>query len=311
MRILFLGAGGIGGYYGARLLQAGADVTFLVRPARAARLAEHGLVLKSPTGDATLPARTVTRERLEGGYDLVAISCKAYDLDGAIEAVSPAVGPDTIVLPLLNGLAHMDKLDAAFGADRVVGGLSHIAVTLAKDGAVRHLAKLDKLTFGERAGGTSPRCQAIEAAFTGANFESIHSPDVLRDMWEKYVLITAASALTGMMRAPVGAIVATRDGARLARQLIEESEAVAAAEGYAVRPAAHQFAVSLLTTENSPFTASMLRDIEGGGDIECEHLQGDMIARGEAHGVPTPLLAVAYCHLQAYRNKRGQENHPR
>ena len=186
----------------------------------------------------------------------------------------------------------------------MLGGLSHIAVTLTKDGAVRHLAKLDRLTFGERAGGTSPRCDAIAATFAKAAFESVYSEAVLHDMWEKFAFITAASGLTGLMRAPIGAIMATRDGERLAREMIDECEAVATAAGFAPREKARALAASVLLAAGSPFTASMLRDIEAGADIECEHVQGDMIRRAQAAGIATPLLAVAYAHLQAYRNRR-------
>ncbi len=305
MRILILGAGGIGGYYGARLMEAGNDVTFLVRAARAEKLAERGLVLHSPNGDTTLPAKTVTRDRVESGFDLVIFSCKAYDLDSAIEAVRPAVGPQTAVLPLLNGLAHLDALDVAFGADRVLGGLAHIAVTLTKDGTIRHLAKLDRLTFGERDGGTSPRCDAIAATIGKAAFDSVYSQAVMHDIWEKFAFITAASGLTGMMRAPIGAIMATRDGERLAREMIAECENIATAAGFVPRDKARDLATTVLLAAGSPFTASMLRDIEAGADIECEHLQGDIVRRGEAAGIATPLLVVAYCHLQAYRNRRA------
>ena len=306
MRILILGAGAIGGYYGGRLAAAKRDVTFLVRPARAATLSEKQLAVASPNGDVTTTAKTVTRDRLAAGYDLVILGCKAYDLADAIEAVRPAVGADTTILPLLNGLAHLETLDAAFGAERVIGGCSHISVTLAKDGTIRHFGKLDSLTFGERAGGRSVRSEAIAKALAGAGFKSVPSDNVMQVMWEKFALITAASGLTGAMRAPIGAIVATRDGLRLSREMIAECEAVAAAAGVPVRAQAHTLATGLLTAAGSPFTASMLRDIEGGAEIECEHLQGDMIRRAEALGVTTPLLAMAYCHLQAYRNRRAQ-----
>ena len=306
MRILILGAGAIGGYYGGRLAAAGRDVTFLVRPARAATLAEKDLVVASPNGDVTVKAKTVTRDGLAAGYDLVILSCKAYDLDDAIETMRPAVGPETTILPLLNGLAHLETLDEAFGADKVIGGCAHISVTLAKDGTIRHFAPLDSLTFGERAGGTSARCAAIAKAFAGTGFKSVPSDNVMQVMWEKFALITAASGLTGAMRAAIGAIVATRDGLRLSKEMIAECEAVAAAAGKPVRPQAHLLVTGLLTATGSPFTASMLRDIEGRAEIECEHLQGDMIRRAEALGVPTPLLVMAYCHLQAYRNRRAQ-----
>ena len=231
MRTLILGAGGIGGYYGGRLVEAGADVTFFVRPARAERLAANGLVIRSPKGDATLAVTAVTQA--EGAYDLVILSCKAYDLDAAIEAIRPAVGPSTTILPLLNGLAHLDRLDAAFGPDRVIGGTAHISVTMDPDGTIRNLADLHLLTYGERDAAALPaRCDAIEALFATARFDGKRSDTILREMWEKFAFITAAAGITCLMRASVGAIMTTHDGARLTERMLDECAAVATAAGF-------------------------------------------------------------------------------
>lgn len=309
MRTLILGAGGIGGYFGGRLAQTDADVTFLVRDARATMLAANGLVIESPMGDARLAVKTVTREAIDGAYDLVALSCKAYDLDAAIDAIKPAVGAHTTILPLLNGLAHLDALDAAFGAGHVLGGTAHISVALAEDGTIRHLNKLEMLTFGERNGGAdSARCDAIADLLAKGAFKTARSDTIMRDMWEKFAFITAAAAITGLMRASVGAIVAADDGDRLTRAMLAECEAVAAAAGFAVRPKAREMGITFLTTPGSSFTASMLRDLEAGRQIEADHLQGDMIRRGNAHGVATDLLRVAFCHLQAYQNRRAADH---
>lgn len=305
MRILILGAGGIGGYYGGRLAAAGADVTFLVRDPRAALLREGGLVIESPSGDDRIDPQVVTRETIRGDYDLVLLSCKAYDLDSAIVAIEPAVGERTAVLPLLNGVAHLDVLDRAFGAARVLGGVAHISVTLGDGGTIRHLNTLDSLTFGERdAAAASGRCDAIEAVFGKARFHTKRSAIVVQEMWEKFAFITAASGITGLLRANVAEIMATNDGERLTREMVEECAAVAAAEGFPPRPQAKAWGLAVLT-KPSGFTASMLRDLESGRHVEAAHLQGDMIARGERQGVATGLLAVAYCHLQAYANRRA------
>ena len=164
MRVLVLGAGALGGYFGGRLAQAGADVTWLVRPARAARLAAEGLRITSPFGDAALPVRTVTAAG--PGYDLALLTCKAFDLDGAIDALLPA--RPGIVLPVLNGLSHIEALQAAFGADRVLGGLAKIQATLAPDGTVRQLNDWRWITFGELEGGLSARTEAVAALFAPA-----------------------------------------------------------------------------------------------------------------------------------------------
>ena len=307
MRVLILGAGGIGGYFGGRLAEAGADVTFLVRPARAETLAAAGLVIASPLGDAKLTANVATR--VGQPFDLILLSCKAYDLDTAIETIRPAVGTDTTILPLLNGMAHLDRLDAAFGIGPTIGGIAHISVTLAADGAIRHLNTLQMLTFGPRDPSQAARCAAIATLMAAAPFEVRQSDAIVQEMWEKFAFITAAAAITCLMRASVGAIMAADDGERLTRQMLAECNEVAAAAGFAIRPKARDWATPFLTQRGSDFTASMLRDLENGGRIEADHLQGDMIRRGADHGVATALLKIAFCHLQAYENRspRGAE----
>ena len=303
MRTLVLGAGGIGGYFGGRMVEAGADVSFLVRSARADLLRAKGLRIESPLGDARLAVHAI--EQAEGAFDLVLLSCKAYDLDDAIAAIRPAVGPATAIVPMLNGLAHLDRLDASFGPEAVLGGLAHISAALASDGTIRHLNKLQTLTLGPRTPDQASRCDAAEAALRAASFATKRSKDVLQDMWEKFAFITAAAAITCLMRATVGAIMDTDEGERLTLALLAECDAVAAASGHAVRAKAQGWAQPFLTQRGSDFTASMLRDLESGGRIEADHLQGDMIRRGAALGVPTDLLKVAYCHLQAYGNRRS------
>src|SRR5215510_6765144 len=172
MRFLVIGAGATGGYFGGRLLEAGRDVTFLVRPPRAERLAASGLTITSPAGNITLrsPA-TVLAGNLQTPFDVVILSCKAYDLGGAIESFAPAVGPDTTVVPLLNGMRHLDALDARFGASRVLGGACFISARLGDNGQIAHVSDIHRLVFGERAGGRSRRMESIAAAMAGVKFE--------------------------------------------------------------------------------------------------------------------------------------------
>lgn len=301
MRTLILGAGGIGGYFGGRLAETGADVTFLVRPRRAEILREEGLTIDSPLGDAYLDVKLATREPLDGPYDLVLLSCKAYDLETAMEAVRPAVGPNTSILPLLNGVAQMDTLDAAFGTQAVLGGLAHISVTLAANGGIRHLNRLQRLTLGARNEAQQRRCEAVAEFLSKAPFKTRLSDNVMQDMWEKFAFITAASAVTCLMRANVGAIMEARDGRLLTLKMLNECNAVAAAAGFPISAKARGWAEPFLTEPGSDFKASMLRDVESGAKVEADHLQGDMIRRGEKHGVATDLLRVAFCHLQAYQ----------
>lgn len=306
MRILVLGAGGTGGYFGGRLTQAGADVTFLVRPPRATKLREHGLEIRSPLGDVRFPIQVITADETAawGHADLVLLSCKAYDLDDAIAAIRPVVGERTVVLPVLNGLAHLERLDAAFGESRVLGGLCHISAASAPDGAVLHLNALHSITFGERTlNAPRERTQAIKDVFATAQFDSVLAENVMQDMWEKFVFITSLASMTCLMRASVGEIVATEEGKALNEEMFAACEAVSAASGYPIRPQSRTRGLEFLTKVGSPMTASMLRDLESGGRVEADQIAGDMLRRGRALGVDVSLLRVAYAHLQAYQQR--------
>ncbi|CUI41552.1 2-dehydropantoate 2-reductase [Achromobacter kerstersii] len=306
MRLLFLGAGGTGGYFGGRAAQAGADVTFLVREPRAARISEQGLRIQSPLGDVTLHPKVVTQQTLQGHYDVVVLSCKAYDLASAIDAIRPAIGPDTAVLPIMNGVLQYDVLDREFGPQRVLGGLCQINATLGPEGEVVHLGKHANIVFGERAGAPrSERCVALEQALAGGEYASRLSEDIYQDIWEKYVMLTTLAAATCMMRGSVGQIACTDDGIGILLSLLKETQAVAAASGYAVRPEADAAAQKLMTDRTQPMTASMFRDLRQGLPVEADHIVGDMIHRARALGVDATYLRVAYAHLQVYQAQRA------
>lgn len=307
MRILVVGAGAIGGYFGGRMLQAGRDVTFLVRPRRAAELASAGLVIKSPNGDVTLIAPpTVQADKLDKTFDLVLLSCKAFDLDDAIKSFAPAVGPKTAILPLLNGMRHLDALDRRFGAHAVLGGLCAIAATLNEQREIVQLAPMQSLGFGERDGKISDRVQAIADVMSSGNFGAAASKQVVQDMWEKWVFLASLAASTCTMRAAVGHILAAPGGRDFILGILDECSAVASSAGH--RPAGSFFerARGMLTTEGSQLTASMFRDVKAGAKVEADHVIGDLIARGDAAKVPVPKLKIAYTHLKTYENQRGQ-----
>ena len=307
MRILVLGAGGIGGYFGGRLAEAGGDVTFLVRPGRAAQLAADGLVVKSAHGDIARPVRTIGAEALagDGRYDLVLLTCKAFDLDAAIAAIAPAVRHGAAVLPMLNGLRHLDRLDTEFGTEAVLGGLCHIAATLAPGGEVRHLNKLHAITLGVRRPGQRAVVAEFAAAAAGAKFDCRVAEDVLQDMWEKFVLLATMASMTCLMRANVGQIMAAEDGEALMLETLAEADATAGAAGHASRPNRLAAARATLTERGSSFAASMLRDVERGGPTEATHVVGDMLARARAAGFAAPMLRAGWCHLQAYEARRA------
>ena len=310
MRVLVVGAGATGGYFGGRLLQAGRDVTFLVRPRRAAELASTGLMIKSPNGDVTLPRpATILAESIRQPFDLILLSCKAYDLAGAIASFAPAVGPETLILPLLNGMRHLDLLEARFGRTNVLGGLCAIAATLDDKRVVVHLSTLHSLAFGARDGDRPERIRRVADVMIGAGFDARASEHIVHDMWEKWVFLAMLAGATCLMRAPVGDIVASPGGTELILALLDECRAVAEVAAYAPRSAFMAQTRATLTANGSLFTASMLRDIEGNGPIEADHILGDLIARRDPAAAKRGVLSalqLAYAHLKAYEARRAR-----
>jgi 2-dehydropantoate 2-reductase len=307
VKILVVGAGAIGGYFGARLLDAGRDVTFLVRPRRAEQLRRDGLVVISPLGDLSLATPSlVTTQDLKDHYQLVIVSSKSYDLETSIKDFAPAVGANSWVLPLLNGMRHLDVLDAQFGRQRVLGGLARISSTLDAEGRIHQLGTFNALALGGRDSSTEAAVAEIAACLRVPGFDAILSDNILHEMWEKWVFIAAAASTTSLMRASVGDIMAA--GAKdIALQLFHECGAIAAENGFAPREAATNAGLAVLTTPGSPFTASMLRDIEQGSRIEADHIVGDLLRRASP-SLPSPLLATAYAHLRSYEARRKRES---
>jgi 2-dehydropantoate 2-reductase len=307
MRILVVGAGALGGYFGGRLKEAGRDVTFLVRPRRAEQLAKTGLIVHSPKGDINIPAPpTVFAEHLSAPFDLILLSCKAYDLQGAMDSFAPAVGANTAILPLLNGMRHMDLLAARFGAAAVLGGQCVISATLDGEGRILHLNDLHFLSFGEQNGAKSPRVAAIAADFSGAKFDSQLSTAILQEMWEKWAFIAAAAGISCLMRGAFGDIAAA-GGSQYASDMFAECCAIAVKSGFAPGETAVKRSIGMLTAAGSPIAASMLRDIERGARVESDHIVGDLLQRGGGRPGDYPLLEIAYAHLRTYEARRQRE----
>jgi len=306
MRVLVVGAGAIGGYFGGRMLEAGRDVTFLVRLRRAAELAGAGLVIKSPNGDATLKnPPTVQAGKFTEKFDVVLLSCKAFDLDDAVTAFAPAVGPQTSIIPLLNGMRHLDVLDKKFGRERVLGGLCAIAATLNEAREVVQLAPMQSLNFGERDGQLPERVRAIAEIMASGKIGSVASANIVQEMWEKWVFLASLAASTCLMRTAVGNILAVSGGKDFILGMLDECSAVAGAEGHAPSGPFFQRTRGMLTADGSQMTASMFRDIKAGAAVEADHVIGDLIERGDAAKVPVPRLRIAYTHLKAYEKQRG------
>ncbi|HEV8388723.1 MAG TPA: ketopantoate reductase family protein [Dongiaceae bacterium] len=313
MKVLVVGAGGVGGYFGGRLAESGADVMFLVREGRAGQLAERGLVIKSQLGDAAFPVRTLTAADAGQAFDLIILTCKAYDLPSSIDVAAPHMDAGTgLVMPLLNGMAHIDVLRARFGPDRVLGGLCRISATLSPDGEVMQLPGLPpRISFGrfkdqiERRVLDQP-AKEIERTLAAANFHSNRIEPIEQGLWDKWVVLAAMAAGTCLMRGSIGAIVAGDDGTAIMEELVAEAASVARAAGYGPSDQHLTASRGILTAAGSDMTASMLRDIQKGGATEGDHVVGDMLRRAQGFGLATPLLRVANAHLQTYETERAK-----
>lgn len=307
MKILVLGAGAVGGYFGGRMAQNGADVTFQVRPKRAEALARDGLRIASRFGNAKLAVKCVTQDSVKPEYDVVMFTAKAYDLASALDAIAPAMSKATLALPLLNGMSHLAMLDQRFGRERVLGGVAYIAATLAPDGEIRHLNDFQRIVYGARAASQEPACGALAGALAGVSFDWKQLDNIEQAMWDKWVLLASLAGMTCLMRAPVGDIVATGSGAKLVLAMLGECASVAKAEGFATPEPVMANYRSMLTQKGSAFTASMLRDIESGGQTEGEHILGALLALARKHGLSAPVLEVAATHVEAYAARRARE----
>ena len=308
MRILVVGAGATGGFYGGRLLEAGREVHFLARPARAAALREQGLQLVSPLGNANLRPRVWTATELDETFDLVLLAVKAYGLEQAIEDFTPAVGPGTLIVPILNGMRHYDVLTSRFGDDAVLGGVSQVAATVDGQGRIVQLTQLQKLAYGRRRAARQPddaHLQQVHAFFSGANFDARLSQEIDRDLWEKWVFLATLGSTNCLLRGTIGEVVAAPGGAVLARRILAECEAVAAASGHAISATHAENLARMITTPGSAQASSMYRDLQGGLDVEADQIVGDMLRRAELFGQDAPLLQAAYASLCVYRNRRA------
>jgi len=304
MRLLVVGAGSTGGYFGARLAQAGRDVTFLVRPARAAQLQAHGLQVLSPHGDVNVAPALVTSDRLEKKFDLVLLAVKAYALERALGDLAPAMSPETMVLPLLNGIRHIELLTQRFGARAVIGGVCRVATTLDDSGRIVQLAPFQELAYGEMSGKRTSRLEHVHEFLSGGGFDTELSPTVEQDMWEKWLLLAGLGGICCLMRGSVGQIVAAPGGADFVQRFLAEVIAAITACGHAPRPKFLDLTRKLLLAPGSTLTSSMYRDLEQGRPVEADQILGDLLARAQRAAVATPLLAAAYSQLCVYQGQR-------
>jgi 2-dehydropantoate 2-reductase len=307
MRMLVVGAGAVGGYFGGRLAQAGRDVTFLVRPKRAEQIQTQGLRILSPMhGDFTVRPKAVTAGQIVSPYDVIFLSVKSYDLATAINDFAPAVGPQTVILPVLNGMHHMDVLTGRFGKDAVLGGVCFVATQVDSQGRIIQLADVQSLSYGELDGKKTSRIEAVHQTFQGAGFETAISGDILLDMWQKWVWLASVGAITCLLRGNIGEIVAAPGGAELSLSTFHECAAIAGACGYPMSEAFLAEKSPQLTAPGSSLTSSMYRDLKEQAPVEVDSILGDLVERGRKRGVSAPIVQAAFVSLTIYQRGRAR-----
>jgi 2-dehydropantoate 2-reductase len=304
MRILIVGAGATGGYFGARLAEAGREVTFLVRPDRAEQLRRDGLRVLSPHGDLNLKPRLLVTGEPTESFDVVLLAVKAFGLERALGHVAPAVGPETMIVPFLNGMRHIEVLIQRFGEAPVLGGVCAVATTLDRHGRIVQLVGgLEALTYGELNGAATERVGSLDAEFQGAGFDARLSSAILLEMWEKWVMLASAAAATCLLRGNIGEIEAVEGGADTTLRCLSETTMVAAASGYPPRERFIEGAQAMLTAKGSGLSTSMYRDLLHGLPVEVEHILGDLVHRARVLSLDTPLLDAATAKLRVYQNR--------
>lgn len=305
MKVLVLGAGAVGGYFGGRLVEKGADVTFLVRERRKQQLEERGLIIKSIHGDFSFAPKLLVAGEAAEPFDLVILTMKAYHFADGVESIRPYVGENTMVLPLLNGMAHVAALQEAFGSERVIGGLCFIESTLNAEGDVIQTSPVHEMLYGEWTGGSSQRMEQLAQLFAGANASYRASDNIQREMWHKYLFITTLSGMTTLMNSAVGPIRDAADGVALTQQLFEEVAAVMRKSGASLADDIVERHMKVFNKQGYAVKSSMLRDMEKGQPVEADHLQGYLLDLAKQNSVEAPLLRTIYNKLKVYEINRS------
>ena len=303
MKILIVGAGGIGGYFGAKLINAGADITFLLREKRHQLIQAQGLTIETPKGSFTVQPKSVTASQLEPIYDLIILAPKAFDLEDSLRSLDKAINQG-VLLPFLNGLSHVETLDKLFGKARIMGGVAHIAAMITDTGAVKQLTDLNMLTVGPRATEHEALAKEFIALCKQADFNSAYSENIEQVLWDKWVFLATLAGMTTLCRGSVGEIVSTPYGKELTLVMYEECCSIAKAAGHVIGEIPRSKAIEMLTKVGSPFTASMLRDLISGQKTEHEHILGQLIKKGEENHIGCQLLKMAYTQIAVKQMKR-------
>jgi 2-dehydropantoate 2-reductase len=303
MKILVVGAGAVGGYFGARLARAGRDVTFLVRPSRAQQLRTEGLRIVSPHGDLTLQPKTITAKELDSPFDIIFLSVKAPALNQAMDDMAPAVGPETMIYPVLNGMRHIEVLTRRFGEHPILGGVCMVVTDLDEQGRIVQMDPIQKLIYGERNGEITARIRSLDETLRNSDFDTELSTNINYAMWQKWFIIASLGLVTCLLNAPIGEINAVPYGDETALRAIDECVAVAAACGFPPSQPSLEEIRRRATVKGSRLTSSMYRDLQKGAPVEVDTILGDLLEHGRSHHVDTPLLHAGCVRLRVYQNK--------
>jgi 2-dehydropantoate 2-reductase len=299
MRIAILGAGGIGGYYGGLLARAGHDVAFLARGAHLAALRETGLHVESVHGDFTLETVEATDDPAQvGPVDLVLVTVKSYDLEQAAEGARPLLGPQTLLLPLLNGLDAADRLATKLGEASVLAGVTHISSSIAAPGLIRQASPLRRIVLGERNGEITPRAERIRDVLAASGAEVILTPAIDVALWDKFLFITSISGVCCLARQPIGPVMNTPETRQLYVDALREVEFLAQARQVSLAADVVERTVRLTEGFDSETRPSMLVDLQAGRRLELEAMNGTVVRYGQDTGVPTPVHSVVYAALK-------------
>ena len=303
MKLLVFGAGAVGGYFGTRMVQAGLDVTFFVRVSRACQLKKHGLSVLSPSGNVMIAPKLITEHDDGQNFDLIILTCKSYDLVNAFDAISNSVKNEPPILPLLNGLAHLQMIAKVFGKHRLLGGAAHVATVLTQEGKVKQLNPIEILTIGTLSSHTESVVERFTKLCKTSTFKVIKSSDIMQSMWDKWTFLAALAGSTILFRNTVGAITETSLGCDLMKRIYDECINVANAEGFDVEARPQKTSLSILMKPGSDFTSSMLRDLKNGNRTEHEQILGDLLKKAKKKQIDVPLLSAAYISIVVESSK--------
>jgi 2-dehydropantoate 2-reductase len=308
MKILIVGAGAIGGYFGGRLLEKGEDVTFLVREKRQQQLRENGLVVESIHGDMYFPEpKTILAGEEAEPYDAILVSTKSYHLGGAVKSIQSYVGDETMVLPLLNGIAHLDVLTEAFGAEKVICGLCFIETTLTQDGKIVQTSPIHNFVFGERNGDKTERILQLEKTFSGTKASFRLSEKIDQEMWHKYLFITSLSGITSLFRSPIGPIRDQEHGWKTIENLVHETSAIMETIGAPLAAGAVDATLGRIKEIGHTMKSSLQRDMEKSLLTEADHLFGYLLENALKTGLEASILSAIYANVKVYEGLLGLE----